>query len=116
MKIRAIDAEIFKPKWGDSSNGGISSKYNNVYVVCDNGNHEFDTDEELPENLCVIVKRELFGKNADYIRPYKDVPKGSVGYMYGGCIVCTSDSRFNSHPLKLHDRTETAKEYEMYSR
>lgn len=114
MKVRAINAEIYKPKWGDCSNNGLSSRFDDVYIVCDDGNYTFDTDNP-PENLCVMVKRELFDENADYIRPYKDSPKGTVGYMYGGCIVYTSDSRFRNRPLKLHDRTETQEEYDLLS-
>jgi hypothetical protein len=32
-------------------------------------------------------------------------------WMFGGCFIYTSDSRFPSHaPIALHDRTETAEE------
>lgn len=116
--VRALRAEIFKYKGNDCSNGGISSRFNDVYIICDEGNYKFD-ENELPDNLVVLVKRELWGENHWYIKPYKDTPKGNVGYMYGGCIVSSSDSRFRrlcgDYPLPLHDRTETQEQYDILS-
>ena len=112
--MRALPVEIFKSSFGDCSNGGISSRYNKIMLVCDDGFIEID-ENNPPENLCVYVKRTLFGEEHDYIRPY--VEADGVGWMSGGCICWSCDSRFPSnHPLQLHDRTESQKMYDELSR
>lgn len=114
MKAKAISANIFKSKFGSCSNHGISEKFDEVLLLHDDGYIDVDLDDP-PENLCVIERRVLFGKEADYVRPFAK-PEGVAGPMYGGCLVDSSDSRFESdHPLKLHDRFETWEEYELYS-
>lgn len=70
-----------------------------------------------PENLCKVVERFLFGRYYYHVEPMAR-PEG-IGWMYGGCIVDTSDSRWgeiSEYPLHLHDRQETQQEYETYSR
>ena len=115
-KQRALSVEIFKSKFGDCSNGGISSRYNGILVLHPRGNVEVDMDNP-PENLCEIVRRELFGRECDFVRPVSG--SYGTGFMAGGCIVDTSDSRWSdltNHPLKLHDRCETWEQYDMLSR
>lgn len=111
---KALPVEIFKNGWGDCSNGGVSSRHNEVLVLCDEGFIPVDMDNP-PDNLCVVEKRILWGEKHYYVRPYAE-PSG-VGWMYGGCICDTSDSRWSrltevGYPLKLHDRTETQEEYD----
>lgn len=116
MKARALRAEIFKSKHGDCSNHGISERFREVLVLCDDGNEEIDM-EAPPENLCKVVTRNLFGREYKHIEPVAR-PTG-VGWMSGGCVVYTCDSRFSAlteYPLVLHDRQETQKEYDSYSR
>jgi hypothetical protein len=111
MKAQALRVSIFEDKRiGNCSNHGISEKYNNVLILNADGPEEVDLDNP-PENLCILVHRTLFGKEADYVRPYAD-PTGA-GWMSGGALVWTSDSRFEcSHPLQLHDRQES---WELYN-
>lgn len=116
--VKALTVYIFKSRFGDSSNGGISSRFNEILVECPNGNSEVDLDNP-PANFCVVVKRILWGEKHYYVRPYAE-PDG-VGWMYGGCIVDTSDSRWSElievdYPLHLHDRTESQELYDMLSR
>lgn len=110
---RALWVNIYKPHYGDSSNGGISSRFRDILLLCENGPVEVDMDNP-PENLCKVVKRNLFGRDYYHVEPYAR-PVG-VGWMYGGCIVCTSDSRFAfDYPLKLHDRCESQELYDALS-
>ena len=116
---KALRVGIYKNRSSDCSNGGISSKFDDVLVVCDEGNYEVDLDDP-PGNLCVLEKRILWGEKHYYIRPYAKA--SGVGWMYGGCIVESSDSRWarllgekTGRPLHLHDRTETQAEYDALS-
>ncbi len=96
---------IYKHEGSDCSNGGISSKYDEVILwSCE--------DSEAPENAVVYVDRVLFGKAAPYLKPVNP-PKGLVGPMYGGCICYTSNGAVphNGEMLKLHDRYETQELY-----
>ena len=113
MKVRALSARIFKDRGlGSCSNGGISERYNEVLVQCDDGNIEIDLDNP-PENFCIIS--EIMGHK--YVRPYAKPTQ--IGWMAGGTIVYTCDSRFrhmSEYPLSLHDRQETQAEYDMLSK
>lgn len=111
---KAMRVSIFEDKRiGNCSNHGISEKFDEILLLCDDGWVDVDL-ENPPENLCVFVKRTLFGREADYIRPYAE-PKGA-GWMFGGSILYTSDSRFPSnHPICFHDRQESWEEYEALS-
>ena len=117
-----LKLEIFKSQMGDCSNGGLSSKYGTCFVECDCGNWD---EKNVPENAIVKLEKGAFG--TIHLIPAKPIEKGCVGYMFGGCYCASSDSRFGelieqqfgiSHwhgAIALHDRTETQKEYEMYS-
>lgn len=113
--MKALPISVYEDKKiGNCSNNGITSRYDELLLICDEGFIDIDI-ENPPENLVKIVTRNLFGKEYKHIEPY--VRPSGIGWMYGGAIANTSDSRFSSqYPLKVHDRQETAKEYEMYSR
>ena len=116
--MRCISAAIYKNADGDSSNNGISSRFNYILIPHERGFVEVD-EENPPENLCKVVTRDLGFTVYTHIEPV--VKPTGVGWMYGGTIVSSSDSRFKEatgidYPLCLHDRQETAEEYELYSR
>lgn len=115
MSIKAIRVPIYKEKGQDYSNGGISSKFDEIWIVADNGWQEFDEADGLPENLCHVVD----GFRGKIIEPFVQPDAGNVGWMYGGCLCYSSDSRFTEqsegYSLRLHDRQETQAEYELYS-
>lgn len=106
MTIKALKLDVFKHHSGDCSNGGISAKFNFVYLEHPEGNYKIDTDNP-PENLCKLVKRDIFGRQYMHVEPVAR-PTG-CGWMSGGCFVYSSDSRFRDispYPLSLHDRQE----------
>lgn len=115
MKLRALPIRVYRDNGlGDSTNNGISSRYDELLLLCEDGHVIIDMDNP-PENLVNIVERKLFGEIYLHIEPY--ARPQHIGWMYGGNIACTSDSRFKSrYPLKIHDRQETQKEYDMLSR
>ena len=97
---RAIKFEIYQAKH-DCTNNGISSRYKEAYLICDDGNLEFE-DYLIPANSFVIEKRFLFGENHYSLKPYISITDGKW-YMFGGNIGFSSDSRFGGNPLKIHD-------------
>ena len=111
--MRALSCEIYLSRFGDCSNHGISSKYKEILLVCDDGNVEID-ENNPPENLCKVVTRDLGFRVYTHVEPVAKA--NGVGWMASGAIVHTSDSRFPfDYPLRLHDRTESREEYAMYS-
>lgn len=110
-KIRAMSASIYKHKGMDFSNHGISERFDEILYACPGGCEELDTDD-LPENFCVLVKRELWGEKHYYFVPKALIDTGKW-VMYGGTIVDSSDSRYaealgetTGRPIPLHDRVE----------
>ena len=104
---------------GDCTNGGISSKYDELILVDENYDicPVFVDKHNPPENAV----RAVVGFNGyKYLEPLKSVEKGKLGYMMGGNYAGCSDSRFhklnNGCPLPIHDRTETQELYDMLSR
>ena len=94
------------------------NKERDLYLVCDGGWFEKDDNDS---DVVIIVKRKLWGKNADYgVIPMLEKnakEKQLLGPMYDGRFIYTSDGRFPyDHPLALHDRYEMQEEYDMYSR
>lgn len=113
MIIRCIPLNIYKHN-GDSSNNGISHRFTEILIEHPDGFIKVDT-ENPPENWCKVVERELFGRTYRHVEPVQ-APE-HLGWMYGGCIVDTSDSRgrdvLGSYPLHLHDRQETQEQYNL---
>lgn len=110
--MKAININVYRTdRLGDCTNGGISSKYDELLLVCEDGYIDID-ENNIPENLVVIA--EGF-RGHKHIRPYKEPEH--LGWMSGGNIGYSSDARFNSeYPLKIHDRQETQEMYDRLSR
>lgn len=116
-KAKALPIDIYESKSiGNCSNHGISERYNEILLLCEDGFVTVDLDDP-PENLCKVVERFLFGETYKHVEPVAK-PSGA-GWMAGGCYVGSSDSRFNRisrYPLSLHDRCESWEMYERLSR
>ena len=112
--IKAITIRVFKnPLFSGCSNNGISEKFDDLYLVCDDGNIPLHDPENI-KNLVKIVTRQIRGREYKHMEPY--APAKGVGWMAGGAIGYSSDSRFMSdYPLQIHDRDESREEYEIYS-
>lgn len=115
--MRALPLSIYEDKRiGNCSNNGISNRYKEVLLICEEGHVVIDEDNP-PENLVKLVTRNLFGKEYKHIEPVAK-PSGA-GWMAGGTLVYSCDSRFgrmSEYPLSLHDRQESWESYDMLSR
>ena len=113
--------EVFRSSYGDCSNSGISSKYNEVMLF------DGETDSTIRAYLSeaerrwaslgkaervaypvILVRRRISGADYLHVEPWWDPKEGpKPHFMYGGCCIYTSDGRFpNEYPLRLHDRRE----------
>jgi len=118
--MKAIPVEVYRAAgYGDCTNGGISSRFSRLLLICDTGFLDVD-ENDPPENLVKLVKRHLFGQDTYHVEPYK-APEG-IGWMAGGNFAHTSDSRFTRMmdgfygAVAIHDRQESASLYELLSR
>lgn len=113
MKTKGLRVSIYSSKdIGNCSNGGISSKYDNLIFVDAEGPFE-----GTKENSVRLVRRKLWGKEYLHAEPIEK-PEGMVGPMAGGCFIYSSDSRFrevSKYPIPLHDRFETPEQYKHLS-
>jgi len=127
-ELKGLRAYIFRtPVMAQCSNGGISSRVDNVTIVAVRTMQEdgsivsrpvpddcqvFEPDEKAP--AAVVVKRGRYV----HIEPAEQ-PNG-VGWMAGGSLVYGSDSRLrellgHDYAVSLHDRQETIEQYRQLS-
>ena len=115
--MKALPVSVYRDTDGsDCTNNGVSSRFRELLVICDDGFINVD-ENNPPENLCKVVKRHLFGRDIYHIEPVER-PKGA-GWMMGGNYAASCDSRFSRlcgdmyGALSIHDRQES---WEMYDR
>ena len=115
--MKALPISVYRQsRYGDCTNDGISSRYNELLLVCDEGFIEID-ENNPPENLVQLVVRHFGGVEYKHVEPVT-LPEGA-GWMDGGNIAYTCDSRFSrlsEYPLCVHDRQESWEQYDMLSR
>lgn len=118
--MKALPISVYRSDFiSDCSNGGITSRFKRLLVICQDGFIDVD-ENNPPENLCKVVRRHLFGRDVFHVEPVA-APKGA-GWMMGGNYAATSDSRFSAlcgkqyGALAIHDRQETWEEYDILSR
>jgi len=88
----------------DCTADGLTSKVELVEMYY--GELDFEVLNALEEDVLVLVKRSLWGKEHDYAMPYS-VYKVGEHSMFGGNFVYTSHSAFPyDRPLHVHDRVE----------
>lgn len=93
----------------DCTNNGISGKRWMFRMITEEEEMELQTNE--PDRYLVLVKRELWGEQAWYLRPLNILkPAGSIGPMHGGNYA-EVDYNLSRLPLPIHDRFETPEEY-----
>lgn len=104
--MKGLRVEIYKPHYGDCSNNGITARCKYITLIGPGIVELDEPTEDAP--ACKIVLREFIcGKKVDYMHIEPIERPTGAGWMFGGCIGCTSDSRFPSkYPLKIHDRQE----------
>ena len=106
--MKALRINVYKWNLGDCSNNGITSRYDNLLLVCDDGYITID-ESNPPENLVKVVTRRFGDKEYKHIEPVAETAPGHVGWMFGGATAFSCDSRFHElsdYPLCVHDRQE----------
>lgn len=118
--MKALPISVYRAAdMRDCTNGGISSKYGELLLICPEGFLQIDEDNP-PENLVKLVRRDLFGGTVYHIEPVVR-PRGA-GWMAGGNYAATSDSRFSRMlngmygAVSVHDRQESWEQYDLLSR
>ena len=102
--LRGLLVEVYRPvNRVDCTNNGISSAVNSVLLCGADIPEIFTASEDCPPVR--LVKRQLRDGEYLHIEPWER-PTGS-GWMYGGNIADTSDSRKPwKYPVHIHDRQE----------
>ena len=102
--LKGLIIEVYKPADGHScTNDGISSKVERILLAGDGIPEIFTASEDCPPMR--LIKRILRSGEYLHIEPWER-PTG-VGWMYGGNIADTSDSRRPwKYPVHIHDRQE----------
>ncbi len=125
MDVKGLGFHVYKPikyirDGTDCTNGGISTKFDELIVVGEDLKGYIDISlSDPPENAVFIVKRHLFGRDVYHAEPMDGLHamkfRGLTGgkwYCDGGNYIATSDSRFGEAcggfygALSLHDRCE----------
>ncbi len=117
-KIKALSVYVYrdelnKEEMNDGTNNGASKDAKEIYVAHPHG--PYDIDEENP----LLFKVVNVTKDYKCLEPYKECPKGYIGWMDGGNIGYSYDGRFREmspYPLMIHDRKETPEDYNMLTR
>jgi len=107
-------------KYGDSSNGGVSSKVDELTIINIGG--PFEATENAPAAMLVMGN---IPNSVKIIPSAGYATERRAGPMMGGCYVTTSDSRFSDKlesmgmprgmAVPLHDRWETWEQYRSLS-
>ena len=103
-------------KGGDCTNSGASSKFTEFVIVDPEIAEIFEPTATMP--ALKLVRRSFGNKLYIHAEPLTSVPANCVGFMFGGNFVYSCDSRFRSvceYPIPVHDRIETARNYELLS-
>lgn len=88
-----LRVSVYRSSLGDCTNGGVSSKYDNLTVV--NADGPFDPSEDAPAAKLVVGPY-------DTIRLVPvDLLETNAWVMFGGNLASTSDSRFGEAIEKL---------------
>lgn len=112
--MKALPISVYKsPAYEGCSNGGITERFDRLLLVCEDGFIEVD-ETNPPENLVRIVTRFFGFGQYKYIEPWASPDSGCAGWMAGGALAYSCDSRFrgmSEYPLSVHDRQETQEQY-----
>ena len=109
MKVLCQILKHKSPDYDHCSNGGLSERHTQVIL----------TDEENPLIGMIPVVKLMYGAYAVPVLIQQTQPM--VGPMAGGCYIVSSDTNYrklvgHSNPISLHDRYETAVQYDILSR
>lgn len=126
--MKALPIYVYRHGNHDCTNHGISSKYDELLIACEEGFVDIDPTN-VPENFAMVEMRHVFGTTiiptiypASINEKGEVVPRDGKWWMMGGNYGATSDGRFSRMiggmygAVAIHDRYETQEEYDMLSR
>ena len=119
MTVPCLRLDIYKnPLFEKCSNGGISERFDEVFLICPDGPHKIEDDDPR------LVRLEGDKFSGLHLVPLNGVDdsKKTVGPMMGGAYATTSDHRLQEMcitrlghsfygAIALHDRWETPEQY-----
>ena len=118
-----LTVDIFKHKAWSYSNEGVSAYFDEAVIFGPGIDGPISEDEAIKRHVPLL--QLITGPGGDWtatvrLDPDGEFKRGSVGPMFGGTFVGSSDSRFRKAtgqrgPIPLHDRYETTEEYERMS-
>ena len=102
------------PRYDPCTNGGISSKFDDLFVVEEEG----ELSPSMKAEQLVKIIETVPGYKA--LVPFKKIHPDNThcGEMAGGNFAMRSgspDGKYNNFFFPVHDRYETWKQYEMFS-
>lgn len=119
-QISGLMADIFKSGGRSFSNGGISERFDEALVIGDgiDGPTWLEHAEGRPV-LQIVPNRAGLVKAIPVLgwEAAAEIRGKTVGPMFGGSFVWSSDSRFrkiSEYPVPIHDRYETPEQYATY--
>lgn len=102
-----VDVDIFRWSLGDCTNGGVTAHHGRAVLI--------GPDTEVPASpgaIPVLVLERGRGGREWIAVPVERDPAKTIGPMFGGNFIYSSDARFPSQqPIHVHDRFETPEEY-----
>lgn len=106
--FKTIPVQVYPNPLGDCTNDGISSYYVTLYLIADEGYNELP---ETDTRLVVLKSENTYGDHIHkWLEPYLSPDINKAGWMNGGNIGWSSDSRFPfEYPLSIHDRQEVVR-------
>jgi hypothetical protein len=112
----AIHCEVLR-RPGDCTNGGVTGKHDDVVLIGPDGGPKGWDPAAARRPVLKLVVRNIGGREYMHAEPLVH-PENMVGPMAGGNYIWACDApfrRINAYPIPVHDRFETAAEYERNS-
>lgn len=116
--MNRVDVYTYRPSHGyDCTNNGASSRHERMTLFVgeiDDVLNYIRRNEIDPDGCLFLIKRELWGENADYLVPITAYDTERQYWRWsiaGGNYAYTCDSRWRVYtgsrlPLPIHDRVE----------
>jgi len=112
---KGLIVNVYKSPLGDSTAGGLTSKFDKAVIVGKGIPEIFAPSEDAPAIYLDKIRDHVFAS------PVDKTQEKSGTWMFGGNFVYSSDSRFSKltndgNPIPVHDRFEDWDTYDRMSR
>jgi hypothetical protein len=110
LTVNVLTRKSYLKQNVDCSANGISSKNDTLILINESDKNFCKVFEGDETNTVRLVRRNIGGQEYVHCEPITERPPNTVGPMFGGNFIYTSDSRFpNKYPIAIHDRYEIQK-------